>query len=48
MVGEGIFAEQVKNLFEISCRKTGINYGKIRLSVDHFNNPYSKQQKLFK
>ena len=47
MKGEGIFAEQVKDLFDLSCRKNGIRNKKVGLSTKHFTNPYDKQQKLF-
>jgi len=47
MVGEGILAKHVKDLFNLSCRKNGINKSKINLSAKHFKNPYDKQQKLF-
>ena len=47
MTGEGIFARQVKDLFELSCKKNGIFNSKIELSTEHFRNPDDKQQKLF-
>lgn len=47
MKGEGIFARQVKDLFEISCKKNGIFNSKIELSAEHFRNPEDKQQSLF-
>jgi len=47
MVGEGIFAEQVKDLFNISCRKNGIEGHRQKLSTNSFQNPYDKQQRLF-
>jgi len=45
--GEGIFAEQVAKMFEISCRKNGIDKNRVNLSTDKFNNPYKKQLELF-
>lgn len=45
--GEGIFANQVDKLFEISCRKTGIAGNKIHLSSDAFHRLDTEQLKLF-
>ena len=47
MKGEGIFAEQVKDLFDLSCKKNGIPDKRIKLSVEHFRNPDDPQQDLF-
>lgn len=47
MRGEGIFANQVDKLFEISCRKTGIAGNKIHLSSDAFHRLDTGQLKLF-
>lgn len=47
MKGEGIFAEQVKTLFQVACRKAGIDKNKIRLSCDSFCRPGGTQLKLF-
>lgn len=47
MTGEGIFAEQVKDIFNMSCKKFGFSNKRILLSTDHFRNPDDKQQKLF-
>lgn len=48
MVGDGIFAEQIKKLFELSCSKYGMGKNRIKLSTEHFKNPHDKQIKLFK
>ena len=34
--GEGIFAEQIAALFEVACRKTGMNEEDDELSTEHF------------
>lgn len=47
MKGEGIFAEQVKTLFQVACRKARIDKNKIRLSCDSFRRPGGTQLKLF-
>lgn len=47
ITGDGIFAEQIRNIFSLSCRKNGINKNNITLSAEHFKNPYNRQQELF-
>lgn len=47
MHGEGIFADQVDKLFEISCRKTGIAGNKIHFSSDVFHRLDTGQLKPF-
>ena len=45
--GKGPYAEEVKNIFKISCRKLGINKERLILSTSHFRNPDKKQMDLF-
>ena len=47
MKGEGIFSEQVKSLFQVSCKKAGLNQKKVSLSTDHFRRPGGTQLDLF-
>ena len=47
MTGEGIFADQVKDMFKLACRKNGLTNKKLLLSTKHFRNPEDKQEKLF-
>lgn len=49
MRGEEIFADQIGQLFEISCRRTGIDGGRGPLSTAHFRRPYppGAQTRLF-
>jgi len=47
MRGSGIYAEQVEDLFQVSCRKAGIDGNKIELSTDHFRKPGGSQLDLF-
>jgi len=47
MKGKGIFAEQVKNIFDISCRKAGIVGNRFRLSTASFRRPGPEQLNLF-
>ena len=47
MKGEGIFADQVKDLFDLSCRKNGIEGKKVKLSTENYINPKKSQLALF-
>ncbi len=47
MHGEGLFADQVEKLFEISCRRAGISGNKIDLSSKAFRRPDSQQLAFF-
>ncbi len=47
MKGEGIFAEQIKTLFTVACRKAGIEGNRIHLSHTAFHRPGDTQLKLF-
>ncbi len=40
MRGEGVFAELVARLFDVSCRRAGIGCGRFpKLSADAFRRP---------
>jgi DNA repair photolyase len=45
--GEGAHAEQMADLFEVSCRKAGLNSSQPRLSVASFRRPGPSQLGLF-
>jgi DNA repair photolyase len=45
--GEGAHAEQIANLFEVSCRKAGLNSSRPRLSTSAFRRPGPSQPALF-
>lgn len=45
--GQGAYADQMAELFEISCRKAGLNSARPRLSADSFRRPGSAQLPLF-
>ena len=45
--GEGEFAETIKKLFSISCRKYGLNKKDYRLSVENFRIKASEQLEMF-
>jgi DNA repair photolyase len=47
MQGEGPYAEHLSELFEISCRKAGLNSSRPRLSVTSFRRPGPAQLPLF-
>ncbi|MBI3804384.1 MAG: PA0069 family radical SAM protein [Nitrospirae bacterium] len=47
MEGEGIFAAQIRNLFEMTCRKNGIAGRGPALSTDAFRSSQPLQQTLF-
>ncbi len=46
MTGEGIFAEQMKAMFEVSARRAGMNQENFTLSTAHFRKP-GEQLTLF-
>jgi DNA repair photolyase len=47
MQGKGPYAEHMAELFELSCRKAGLNSNRPRLSADAFRRPGSAQLHLF-
>jgi DNA repair photolyase len=47
MRGEGIFAEQMQNLFTIASRRAGLNRTLLELSAAHFRHPGGTQLQLF-
>lgn len=48
MSGNGIFAEQIRKIFELACRKAGIQGNKFELSIQNFRHPgRSEQLRLF-
>ena len=46
MRGEGIFAEQIKQLFAVSARRAGLNRDEFALSAAHFRRPGGVQLEL--
>jgi DNA repair photolyase len=44
--GEGIFADQIRNLFDVGCRKAKLNEKSFSLSAAHFHRP-TAQASLF-
>ena len=47
MQGSGPYAEQIADLFEVSCRKAGLNSARPKLSVAAFHRPGPAQLPLF-
>lgn len=47
MVGEGIFAEQMRGLFHLGCRRAGLGAEMPALSVTAFRRPVGDQLSLF-
>ncbi len=48
MKGDGIFAEQIRQVFGVACRRAGIEGNKFELSTESFRRPgTSEQLKLF-
>jgi DNA repair photolyase len=47
MRGEGIFAEQVRALFQAGARRAGLDKGGPELSTAHFRRPGPRQMELF-
>jgi DNA repair photolyase len=47
MRGEGIFAEQMDQMFAVACRKAGIASNNLELSTAAFRRPLKHQLELF-
>ncbi len=45
--GEGIFAEQLRDLFQVTARRAGPNQERLPLSTTHFRRPGGEQLSLF-
>ena len=45
--GKGPYAEQINDIFKLSCKKLGINKEQPELSTAYFTNPNKKQMDLF-
>jgi DNA repair photolyase len=44
--GEGIFAEQIRRMFEVGARRAGLNRAEISLSAAHFRRPGGVQLEM--
>ena len=47
MKGQGVQAEQMQKMFEVACRKAGLNREKLELSTVAFRRPDRDQLSLF-
>ena len=47
MTGEGPWAEQMKTVYQVNCRRLGLNVDKTPLSTEHFRRPGGSQMALF-
>lgn len=47
MSGEGVFAEQIRSMFKLSCRRSGVKLGARELSISEFRRPDEAQLSLF-
>jgi DNA repair photolyase len=47
MKGEGVFAEQIKSMFKLACRRFGMEFGAHELSTSAFRRPSEAQLSLF-
>jgi len=47
MKGEGVFAEQIRSMFKLACRKVGIEGSALELSTEAFRRPSGPQLSLF-
>jgi DNA repair photolyase len=47
MTGEGIFAEQLRQMFEVNARRAGLDREKLTLATEHFRRPGGEQLSLF-
>lgn len=44
--GKGVYAKQIKDTFDLACRKAKLNTEPPVLSVDHFRNPGKEQMEI--
>lgn len=47
MRGEGVFAEQIRSMFQLACRRSGLKAGARELSISEFRRPDDAQLSLF-
>jgi DNA repair photolyase len=47
MCGEGVFAQQMADLFQLACKKAGIDHRRPELTTQHFRRGHSRQLALF-
>ena len=47
MRGQGLFADHIRDMFDMSVKRAGLSGRRIRLSAASFHNPFQKQMMLF-
>lgn len=47
MKGQGIFADQISQMFHVACRKAGLDGTRPNLTAEHFRRPPGPQLELF-
>lgn len=47
MKGEGVFADQIKNMFNLSCKKAGISKNNFNFNCTQFRRPTENQLEMF-
>ena len=47
MSGQGLFADHIRDMFDMSIKRAGLSQRRLRLSASSFRNPYQKQMTLF-
>lgn len=45
--GDGIFAEQIAELFKVAARRAGLTQGRLTLATEHFRRPGGEQLRLW-
>src|SRR5262249_29347969 len=47
MKGQGVYADQIRSLFVVACKRAGISSNRATLSTEHFRRPAGDQPSLF-
>lgn len=47
MRGAGVFADQIRDLFQVAARRAGLDRDRLELSTEHFRRPGGQQLTLF-
>jgi DNA repair photolyase len=47
MKGQGVYADQIRSMFALACKRAGIAGNRTTLSIEHFRRPHGDQPSLF-
>jgi DNA repair photolyase len=47
MRGKGVYADQIRSMFTLACKKAGLGNNRSTLSIEHFRRPPGEQPSLF-